>query len=238
MKKQHITPINSGIKVFDKAADGHLFTGNATTNIQTSSYIRAKNTLECNGRINSPGHLRNFDLKLYRPDLPSYIHSQILDLTEDDNIILYKIFHWARNIKHVHGYIATYTEKRNHALLRTWQTGHHFTSGRILNAVVEYVANREDYQSISVAEYMKLDQTERSRHRFTLEDYDGISQSLMDTVDIRRFLEHTDVTDQSEPDFFLLQPDSRLVAFFTDGSKKDINYGFRLRIWPTLQQVA
>lgn len=62
-----ITPVRekfySGVVGFDKHAtkNSPLMTGNVSSEIQTSTFIRAKNNLECNGQKFEPGLLRELD---------------------------------------------------------------------------------------------------------------------------------------------------------------------------------
>ena len=51
---------------FESKAD-YIATGNVISNVMFGSCIRPRNQLECNGRVNLPGHLQNFDLQGLRP---------------------------------------------------------------------------------------------------------------------------------------------------------------------------
>lgn len=124
--KQHpLRHIDTGIKAFDKQAEksGGLMPGNVHSNVQTSTYVRPRTQLQCNGQVNPPGHLREFDLKTYHgaaarsgPEhaVPTKI-LQALDKRPEVNAILYKIFH--RNpgaqATTIHGWILTDDQHRH-----------------------------------------------------------------------------------------------------------------------------
>jgi hypothetical protein len=50
---------------FEAKAD-YISTGNVISNVMHGNFIRARNKLECNGRVNLPGYLQDYDLKTFR----------------------------------------------------------------------------------------------------------------------------------------------------------------------------
>jgi hypothetical protein len=51
---------------FEAKAD-YIDTGNIFSNVMYGNLIRPRNEVECNGRVNAPGHLQNYDLQVLRP---------------------------------------------------------------------------------------------------------------------------------------------------------------------------
>lgn len=127
--------IHTGHATFDRQADC-LGTGNVIGKVQLSFYIRPYSETECNGRTNSPGHLREYDLHYFQ-DLPSSILQVVKNLTVDKPVILYEIRHWRGEQKTVHGYIIT---DAKHHLLRVFITGPTAKSQQVINGVLPYLA--------------------------------------------------------------------------------------------------
>lgn len=129
--------INTGHKTFDSQCD-LLMTGNVISNAQRSSYIRPVSQRECNGAIFSPGQLFEFDIKSFRPDLPTWIEGRLREL--DTTVILYEIRHWqGRNKKHVHGYIVTDTQHK--PILISTTGSQPFKSEQVMSTVVPYLVD-------------------------------------------------------------------------------------------------
>lgn len=97
----------TGLKVFDKAYDGKggtFMTGNVSSDIQQSWFVRPVSQTECNGKQYEPGYLRDHDLIGLREKV-GYIDGarQVLswfkavggsrNIPEDQSTILYAVFH-------------------------------------------------------------------------------------------------------------------------------------------------
>lgn len=129
--------INTGHKTFDSQCD-LLMTGNVICNVQRSSYIRPMSQSECNGAIFARGHLFEFDIKAFRPDLPRWIEDRLRKL--DTTAILYEIRHWhGRNKKHVHGYIVT--DAQHKPILISTTGSQPFKSEQVMSTVVPYLVD-------------------------------------------------------------------------------------------------
>lgn len=115
----------TGLKVFDKAYDGSggtFMTGNVSSNIQQSWFVRPVSQTECNGKQHVPGHLRNFDLiglreKVGRIDgarqALSWFDEETEKVPAGESSILYMVFHGMPDRgtkdsnKLIHGWIHT-----------------------------------------------------------------------------------------------------------------------------------
>lgn len=136
----------TGHKTFDKiAANDYIGCGNVYSNIQYSGYIRAYNELECNGRINEPGHLQEFDLSPWRKNAgklhtPHQIFQYVKEHAKDEKLILYAFFHTnSRKQRIVHGYAVTKAQKKDHKLMKYWVTGPTYKSHDIVAECVRIV---------------------------------------------------------------------------------------------------
>lgn len=130
-------------KTFNRQCD-YIGTGNVYSNTQTSSYIRSVDTVECNGRISQPGHLRNFDLKQFERLLRPSDRSRV-DKYKNRQIILYVFFHYRKHhlplfqskpAKHIHGIVIT---GDSHELLDRWIVGPTWKSNDIIEAVLPFI---------------------------------------------------------------------------------------------------
>jgi hypothetical protein len=130
--------IHTGHSDFDRQADG-LMVGNVYGNVQHSSYIRPRTELECNGRTNQPGHLREFDLNGFN-DLHHFykIKCEILEITNSKTCILYEFRSFRVGRKTVHGYVLT--DGVTHKLIKCWVVGPTYKSRNVIEAVIPYIS--------------------------------------------------------------------------------------------------
>jgi hypothetical protein len=109
----------SGHSTFDRQVDAAcIMAGNVISDVQTSTYIRPRQQLECNGFTNAPGHLQEFDLKTFarRQDMGrvlAYIRADPFFASND--AIGYRIFHKVGKQETLHGFLLT---DRDHQLIR------------------------------------------------------------------------------------------------------------------------
>lgn len=110
---------------------GYLGRGNVISNVQRSTFIRARTETTCNGYIFAPGRLRDYDLSVFGSDLPKQVRSRALALTETRPAILYWFFHWQGRVRVAHGWLLTDTD-----YLELWRcvTGATWKSGDVLAA--------------------------------------------------------------------------------------------------------
>lgn len=119
----HPHKVQSGLKIFDDQCNrsGGFMTGNASTNTQTSQYVRPVNMTECNGMSFAPGELRKSDLRAFTesrdPHQPGR-DSMLDELKRAENInkmlVVYKVFHtqakpndYGQPVRRVHGWVIT-----------------------------------------------------------------------------------------------------------------------------------
>lgn len=104
---------------FNKQVDAAcIMAGNVFSDVQTSTFIRPRQQLECNGFSNAPGHLQEFDLKTFvnRPNMDRVLrHIRTDPFFETNTAIGYRIFHYAGKQPTLHGFILT---DRAHKLIR------------------------------------------------------------------------------------------------------------------------
>jgi len=113
--------LNTLHKTFNRQAE-YIGTGNVYGTCQVSNYIRAANTLDCNGMTNKPGKLQDFDISLFRR-LPQNVERLARKVADDaGQAILYKIRHWRGKVEIVDGWIITEGHKTGYKL-------HHIVKG-------------------------------------------------------------------------------------------------------------
>ena len=119
-KSEWVTPnrmkFESLHKTFNRQVN-LISTGNQMCNTVRSFFIRAFNELECNGRLNEPGQLQEYDLnnfqdKYYPSDLGG-VKDFIRREGKTKRFILYVFFHYNGEKKITHGAIVTDAE-HNH----------------------------------------------------------------------------------------------------------------------------
>lgn len=88
-----------------------ITTGNHMGNTVRSFFIRPFNRLECNGRVNEPGHLQEYDLNNFQD---RYYPSELRGVKEfirregkTKTFILYVFFHYNGEKKITHGAVVT-----------------------------------------------------------------------------------------------------------------------------------
>ena len=91
--------------------------GNQIGNTVLSFHIRAFNELECNGRVNKPGHLQEYDLDNFKDSRFSPQLRGVKDFIRREGktkkFILYVFFHYNGNRRITHGAVITDAE-HNH----------------------------------------------------------------------------------------------------------------------------
>ena len=101
-KTRRLPEVHEGVKTlstFRRCFTGkHPVEGNVSGGGQCSSYIRGKMELECNGRVNDPGHLRDFDLEPYtRQDIISKeVLKAVRQHTEGESDACLYVFYFRR----------------------------------------------------------------------------------------------------------------------------------------------
>jgi hypothetical protein len=131
--------INTGHKEFDRqfvcASTGNVIGGG-----QYSNYIRPYTETECNGFINPPGHLQEFDLKHF-DNLYYDIREYVKKYTHDKSAILYEFYHWNGERRIVHGFVLTTGYDDGYKLINYWTVGPTYKSYMVLEGVIPYITN-------------------------------------------------------------------------------------------------
>jgi len=115
-----------------------ISTGNQIGNTVYSSYIRAFNELKCNGRVNEPGHLQEYDLGWLVKDAPGEAKNYIRANGKDKKFILYVFFHWNNGRKIIHGAVITDTD-HNH--IKTYYSSYNRKSVSVIEEARKYITN-------------------------------------------------------------------------------------------------
>ena len=128
---------NSGHRTFDSQVD-IVSSGNVYSNVQTSSFIRAYNETECNGRNWEPGVLQAADLKLFieRLRIPDYVLKAVREAAKDVDVILYRFCHGRRDNRVTHGWVIT---SRAHEVIARFVTGPTSKSERVIDWCIRYI---------------------------------------------------------------------------------------------------
>ena len=102
----------TGHKAFDKQSSG-FFTGNHSGNTVFSSYIRAETNTECDRHQFDVGHLRSFDLSLFKQfaGFPIVVQNWLKEHPDVDTI-LYCLFHKVNSKRVIDGWILTGTDHK------------------------------------------------------------------------------------------------------------------------------
>jgi hypothetical protein len=126
-------------RTFNRKAD-LISTGNVVSNVQKSSYIRPFSETECNGIVNPPGHLRDFDLKPFLTTIPSGVLKYVESVSMNKQVVLYRIQHYVGERRVIHGWIVTKDWRENHGLLRCFSNGGR-KSRSVIDEAVKYLTD-------------------------------------------------------------------------------------------------
>jgi hypothetical protein len=122
-----------------------IATGNQIGNVVYSNYIRPHSEIECNGFINKPGHLQNWDLtkNIVADTLPSAIREQIRELTYDKGGIVYNFHHWNGNKRIDDGFVLT-TRDEHHKLVKVWYVNTNWRARAAVKEAIKYIVEVND----------------------------------------------------------------------------------------------
>ncbi len=100
--------INSDFKTFNKQTNC-ISKGNVIANTQYSGYIRPYTEIECNGKINEKGFLRDYDLQFFGEDCKNWsnIKDYVKSITTEKGCMLYEFSYYSSSNHNriVFGYI-------------------------------------------------------------------------------------------------------------------------------------
>ena len=119
-----------------------ICTGNVVADTQYSNYIRPFTELECNGRVNEPGHLQNWDLTQHFTSsiLPGHIRQEVRELTRDQKAILYNFHHWNGRRRIDDGWVLT-SDSQEYKLIRVWYINPDWRAVEAVNEAIKYITN-------------------------------------------------------------------------------------------------
>ncbi len=136
--KQHF---ESAHKTFNRQVDC-IMKGNVIGKTQISWYIRSYNELECNGRINEPGHLQNYDLDMFKRagyHIPTQILNKIRELGTNQKFILYNFHHWNDDKRISDGWVLTTADYGNETLILIVFDNSNWRAQDAVYATIKYI---------------------------------------------------------------------------------------------------
>lgn len=139
-------PIETGLKAFDKVANTtYVGTGNVMSDVQFSSYIRARTEtrMPVGTEHRAPGFLRDFDLEGFRSGIykmPAHVERAVLAETEEKGAILYCFFHHSSSGRVVDGFVLTRTDKEQYEIIERFVTGPTGKSAAVIAEMAQRVA--------------------------------------------------------------------------------------------------
>lgn len=138
--------IHTGHVTFDRQTS-MISAGNHWGKTVLSWHVRGKKSTDCNGFSNPEGHLRAFDINIFKNcNMPHHICEKIIELTNnrgDHGVWVYVFFHsrgYINGYKYriFHGWVVT---DYNHDLLWVAITGPTYKSHNVIETCLQYVAN-------------------------------------------------------------------------------------------------
>ena len=115
-----------------------IVVGNQIGDVVYSNYVRAYSEIECNGFMNPPGHLQNWDLvsNIVSNILPGDIREEVRELTREAGGIIYNFHHWNRDTRIDDGFVLT---TRNHKLIKVWYSTNNWRARGAVDEAVKYI---------------------------------------------------------------------------------------------------
>ena len=108
--------------------------GNTIDDGYLGLFVRAWNELECNGRINEPGKLYNFDMESFR----RYgVPHRIEELLKQSGGILYCLRTYTGDRLTIYGWVVT---DKDHNYLTSIHTGANYKQDSVVDEFIPYVA--------------------------------------------------------------------------------------------------
>lgn len=115
-----------------------ISTGNQIGNVVYSNYIRPYSEVECNGFVNPPGHLQEWDLTKNIVKLPLLIKEEVRQLTHDKGGIIYHFHHWNGDKRIDDGFVLT---SEGNDLVKVWYVNNDWRAMEAVNETVKYITN-------------------------------------------------------------------------------------------------
>ncbi len=134
LNKMHF---DSPHKTFNKQCS-LITAGNQVGNVVYSNYVRPFSEVECNGFINEPGHLQNYDLTKSIVRLPSNIKEEVRKLTHDNGGIIYNFHHWNGDKRIDDGFVLT---TKDYNLIKVWYINQNWKAKAAVDEAVKYITN-------------------------------------------------------------------------------------------------
>lgn len=142
--------IDTGHKTFDRQANASIVTvGNVVSDVQFSSYVRPADELECNGFVNEPGHLQNFDIRqFHRSGVPAEVERVTRSAADRwGGAILYRFGYWVSvtmDPRRIHlGWVVT---DKQHRLVAAFPASTP-KARRVIDTLLDFVTEGESVYS-------------------------------------------------------------------------------------------
>lgn len=130
---------DSPLKTFNKQCT-LITTGNQLGNVVYSNYVRPFSKVECNGFINEPGHLQNYDIteNIIGNTLSHNIREVIRGLTYTDGGIVYNFHHFNGSKRIDDGIVLT---TKDYKLIQVWYINRNWKARAAVDEAVKYITN-------------------------------------------------------------------------------------------------
>ena len=115
-----------------------IATGNQIGDVVCSNYIRPFSEIECNGFINPPGHLQNYDLTKSIVKLPSNIQVDVRLMTHGNGGIIYDFHHYNGNNRIIDGFVLT---TKDYKLMKVWYINRDWRARAAVDEAIKYITN-------------------------------------------------------------------------------------------------
>jgi len=137
--------IETGHKTFDQQTNIISY-GNIIANTMVGFYIRAYNdTVNPVGQTRPLGYLQDFDLQNWRNELYRYrLMNKVKAHLVNRAGILYRLFHYNKNQRIIHGFILTDTD---YNLIEKWVVGPTYKSWDVVLGCEPYLARERTDES-------------------------------------------------------------------------------------------
>ena len=143
--------IGTANKTFNRQTSA-IISGNHSGNTHFGNYVRGRLATECNGFSNPLGHLRDFDLKLFKEIfcIPRHVLDKVLEVTEsrgeEDSVILYVLFHRLKGYgaggyrrRKIHGWVLTENHDRGHRLIAKFYSNYGEKTINVVNTCLPFM---------------------------------------------------------------------------------------------------
>jgi hypothetical protein len=132
-----------------KARTYGVSSGNVCSGTQNSTYVRSHSETECNGATRPPGHLRAFDLEVFKGQiaLPHEVRTW-LNVNRENKCIVYCLRTYRGEQVRVHGWIITGPDP-DHKLLASF-AGRGQKNRSVVDEAIRFLAGNSKHFAVDV----------------------------------------------------------------------------------------